>query len=183
MAYKLILEPLTQNEISINMTLLMSLTISQAGIAMEKYDVQLNNILEELYNRMLRVEERTLRSAFGSIVTATEAHILDVIGSCKDKMYVSEIAAALQITVPTITIALKKLVDKGFVIKTVCEADGRRFWVSLTQQGEKIFEVHHMFHKKMVEAATAGLSQDEKAALFSCAKKLSEFFIPTGVEV
>ena len=146
---------------------------------MDNFENQLNDILVDLFNRMLRVEERALQSAFGPTVTATEAHILDVIGSRTDKMYVSEIAEALQITVPTITVALKRLVDKGYVIKTASVADGRRFLVSLTSQGEKIFEMHRMFHKKMIEAATAGLSDMEKAALLSCVKKLSNFFILT----
>ena len=146
---------------------------------MDNFEIQLNDILVDLFNRMLRVEERALRSVFGPEVTATEAHILDVIGSRTDRMYVSEIAEALQITVPTMTVALKRLVDKGFVIKTASVADGRRFWVSLTRQGEKIFEVHRMFHKKMIEAATAGLSDMEKAALLSCTKKLRNFFMLT----
>ena len=146
---------------------------------MEKFEIQLSNILEELYKRVVRVEERTLRTAFGPVVTATEAHILDVIGRCSEKMSVSEVAQALQITVPTITVALKKLVEKGFVTKSVCLSDGRRFLVSLTQQGEKIFEIHRMFHKRMMEAATDGLSDEEKAALLSCVKKLSEFFMPS----
>jgi len=146
---------------------------------MDNFEIQLNDMLVELFNRMLRVEERALQSAFGSAVTTTEAHILEVIGSRTDKMYVSEIAEALQITVPTMTVALKRLVDKGFVIKTASVADGRRFWVSLTRQGEKIYEAHRLFHKRMIEAATGGLSDMEKAALLSCVKKLSNFFILT----
>ena len=152
------------------------------GGSMEKFDIQFNKILGDLFNRMLRVEERALRSAFGPVVTATEAHILDVIGQRSDKMSISEVAAALQITVPTITVALKKLVDKGFVTKTACLADGRRFLVSLTQQGEKIFEIHRLFHKKMVEAATDGFSDEEKDVLLSCVKKLSEFFMGSKKE-
>ena len=144
---------------------------------MDNFETQLNDMLVDLFNQMLRVEERVLRSALGSVVTATEAHILDVIGSRTDKMYISEIAEVLQITVPTMTVALKRLVDKGFVIKTASVADGRRFWISLTSQGEKVFEVHRMFHKKMIETATRGLSEMEKAALLSCVKKLSNFFI------
>ena len=144
---------------------------------MEKFESQLNNIIIDLYNWVPKVEERALRSSFGSLVTAAEARILDVIGQRKDKMTISEVAAALQITVPTITVALKKLVDKGFVTKTACIADGRRFLVSLTQQGEKICEMHGHFKEKLVEAATAGLSDDEKDILLSCVKKLSDFFV------
>ena len=150
---------------------------------LEKFENQITGVLLELSNRISRLEEINLRSVVGPIVTATEAHILDVIGRTSEKMSVSEVAAALQITVPTITVALKKLVDKGFITKTACITDGRRFLVSLTGQGEKIFEMHRNFHKRMVEAATAGLSHDEKAALFSCAKKLSEFFMPASAEV
>jgi len=149
---------------------------------MEKFENQLNSIIADLYNWVPKVEERALRTAFGSLVTAAEARILDVIGQRSEKMTISEVAAALQITVPTITIALKKLVDKGFVTKTACIADGRRFLVSLTQQGENICETHSRFKEKLAEAATAGLSDDEKDILLSCVKKLSEFFVtPSSV--
>jgi len=146
------------------------------GDGMDKFEIQLNNILADLFNRMIRVEERALSSVSGPRVTATEAHILDAIGQKDVVMSVSEVAAALHITVPTITVALKRLVDKGLVTKTACQSDGRRFLVALTRQGEKIFEAHRFFHKKMVEAATAGFTDEEKDALLSCLKKLSDFF-------
>ena len=93
-----------------------------------------------------------------------------------EKITVSEIASALGLSVPTITVALQKLEKKDFITKTPSSDDARRFLIGLTKNGKKIYRVHDLFHRKMVEEITKNLSDTEKEALLSGVKKLNDFF-------
>jgi len=141
-----------------------------------EFEEKLNDLLTDVFNQILRFEEDSIKSAFGTSVTVTEAHILDVIGKQKEKITVSEIASILNITVPTITVALKKLEKKGFISKTPSADDGRRFMIGLTKTGEKVYRAHDLFHKKMVRDISRNLSETEKDALLSAVNKLLDFF-------
>ena len=143
---------------------------------MNEFEEKLNDLLVDVFNQILRFEEDSIKSAFETSVTVTEAHILDVIGKQTEKITVSEIASILNITVPTITVALKKLEKKEFISKTPSADDGRRFMIGLTKTGEKVYRAHDLFHKKMVRDISRNLSEAEKDALLSAVNKLLDFF-------
>ena len=143
---------------------------------MDEFEKQLNALLVDAFNQILRLEETSLRSSLGTSITVAEAHILDVVGKHNGTITVSEIAATLKITAPTVTVALKKLERKGFVTKTACAEDARRFFIGLTRNGEKVYRVHAFFHKKMIENIGSSLTDAEKDALLSAVTKLNVFF-------
>lgn len=143
---------------------------------MDTFETSLNSMLVDTFNYILRYEEITLRSILNSPVTAAEAHVLEAIGKQENGAIVSEIAAALRIALPTATVAVKKLESKGFVTKTSCAEDARRFIVSLTENGKWINRAHQMFHRKMVRNISREFSDSEKDVLLSAMQKLSVFF-------
>ena len=147
---------------------------------MTEFESNLNDLLVDVFNQILRFEEASIKSALESAVTVTEAHILEVIGRQTERITVSEIASILNISVPTITVALKKLEGKGFISKTASAEDGRRFIIGLTETGERIYRAHDLFHKKMVRDISRSLSDAEKDALLSGVKKLLDFFRGKG---
>jgi len=144
---------------------------------MDNFEICLNNVLVETFNTILKYEENSLKKIVNVPVTITEAHMIDAIGTPDgEETTVSDIASILNISVPTATVAVKKLESKGFIMKAPCLRDGRRIIVSLTDMGRKIERAHRLFHMKMVRNISNQFPEDEKDVLFRAVSKLSEFF-------
>ena len=89
---------------------------------------------------------------------------------------ISDIAEDLRITLPSVTVAINKLVKKGYVSKVRDENDGRRVYVFLTDKGMQMDRVHRFFHKKLVSNIASGLTESEKEALYAAMQKMNGFF-------
>lgn len=143
---------------------------------MNDFEKSLNSILVDTFNSILKFEEMSLKNIASVNVTVTEAHILEAISKRGENVSISDIAEALNIAMPTATVAVKKLEHKGFVTKTPCSEDGRRYIVSLTPLGKKVDKAHALFHKKMVRNISREFDKTEQEILLTAVNKLSQFF-------
>jgi len=144
---------------------------------MDIFEKSLNHVLVDTFNYILEYEESSLKKIVSVPVTITEAHMIEAIGAQKnEETTVSEIASVLDISMPTATVAVKKLERKGFVDKAPCEKDGRRTIISLTEMGKRVDKAHRLFHRRMVKNISNQLENDEKEVLYRAVMKLSEFF-------
>ena len=138
---------------------------------------ELNTMLVDTFDAILRVEEKNLRQASGGELSIAEFHTLECIGRGKDcRRTVGEIAEALGVTVPTVTVCVNKLVKKGYVTKTRSEKDARIAIIELTAEGRKMNLVHHFFHEQMVMDISCELTEEELDCLPRCVRKLNAFF-------
>jgi len=141
------------------------------------FETNLNRMLVETFNYILKYEEMSLRNILNVQVTITEAHMLEAVGRYeKDEATVSKIASVLGIAMPTATVAVQKLEIKGFIKKVPCEKDARRAIISLTDTGKRIEKAHHLFHEKMVKNISSQIADGEKDLLLRAIKTLSDFF-------
>lgn len=143
---------------------------------MDAFEKSLNDLLVDTFNCILKYEEMSLRTISNMRITVSEAHLMEAIGKMGGSATVSEIAASLNIAVPSATVAVKKLEDKGFLQKLPCTQDARRTIVSLTELGAKIDRAHNIFHRKMVRDISRNFSESEKTVLLSAVNKLNTFF-------
>ena len=144
---------------------------------MDTFETSLNHVLVDTFNSILKFEESSLKKIVSVPVTITEAHMIEAIGAQENKeATVSEIAHTLDISMPTATVAVKKLESKGFINKAPCAMDGRRIIISLTEMGKKIDKAHGLFHKRMVRNISKQLQETERDVLYRAVTKLSEFF-------
>ena len=144
---------------------------------MNDFEENLNNVLVDTFNDILRYEELSLKKLMNVPVTITEAHIIEVIGKHDNQeVTVSTLSSVMNIAMPTATVAVKKLESKGFIKKTPCEKDARRTIISLTDAGKRIDKAHRIFHKKMVRNISRQFVNGEKEILLRAIKTLSEFF-------
>ena len=144
---------------------------------MDDFEKSLNNVLVDTFNSILKFEENSLKKIVSVPVTITEAHIIEVVGTQKNKeTTVSEIASMMRISTPTATVAVKKLEKKGFIKKAPCAKDGRRAIISLTEMGKKIDKAHGLFHTRMVRNISRQFREAEKEVLYRAITKLNEFF-------
>lgn len=75
---------------------------------------------------------------------------------------------------PTTTRLLDKLVETGLVRRDGCATDRRSFIISITDKGRKIREEILPVATKMNEDAGRGISDDDKAALFSLLNRIQK---------
>ena len=144
---------------------------------MDDFEKSLNHVLVETFNLILRFEEESLKKIVSVPVTITEAHIIEAIGTQEnEETTVSEISSLMGISMPTTTIAAKKLESKGFIKKAPCAKDGRRTIISLTEMGKRVNRAHNLFHRRMVKNISNQLKETEKEVLYSAVTKLSDFF-------
>ena len=144
---------------------------------MDTFEKSLNHVLVDTFNYILEYEESSLKKIVSIPVTITEAHMIEAVGAQKnEEATVSEIASVLDISMPTATVAVKKLESKGFITKVPCTRDGRRTIISLTEMGKKIYKAHSLFHKRMIKNISRQFQETEKDVLYRAVTKLSDFF-------
>ena len=138
---------------------------------------ELNTLFVETFDTVMRVEEKSLKHVGGGDLSIAEFHTLECIGDGQDnRRTVGEIAEALDVTVPTVTVCVNKLVKKGYVTKTRSEKDARVTIVELTREGRKMNRLHRYFHEQMLYAIEEEFSDDEMEYLIRCIRKLNTFF-------
>ncbi|MDD3863093.1 MAG: MarR family winged helix-turn-helix transcriptional regulator [Eubacteriales bacterium] len=143
---------------------------------MDSFNKELNDILVDTFKIITKIEEISIKRT-GHDLSVSEVHILESAAEDQEKgRTISDIAEDLRITLPSVTVAINKLVKKGYVTKVRDEADGRRVYVRLTDKGMQMDRVHRFFHKKLVSNIAAGLREDEKEALYTAMLKMNGFF-------
>ena len=138
---------------------------------------ELNTLLVDTFDAILRVEEKNLRKVGGSKLSIAEFHTLECIGRGEDcRRAVGEIAEALGVTVPTVTVCVNKLVKKGYVTKNRSERDARIAIIELTPEGKKMNRLHRFFHEQMLLSIRGEFNDEELDCLLRCVKRLNTFF-------
>ncbi|HPF18805.1 MAG: MarR family transcriptional regulator [Bacillota bacterium] len=143
---------------------------------MDSFNKELNDILVDTFKIITKIEEISIKRT-GHDLSVSEVHILESAADDQGKgRTITDIAEDLRITLPSVTVAINKLVKKGYVTKARDEADGRKVYVKLTEKGMQMDRVHRYFHKKLVSNIAAGLREDEKEALYNAMMKMNGFF-------
>lgn len=143
----------------------------------ENLDNSLNQVLVETFRSILKVEEQMVRSDGKLNLSISEIHLLEAVANAgSNGATITDIAAALDIKLSSVTIAVNKLEKKGYVTKRKGIEDARTVYVSLTPRGEKVNRVHLAFHKKMIRSITNTLSTHEEEIIYKVLVNLNEFF-------
>lgn len=136
---------------------------------------ELNNLLVSVFNTILKIEEAALKASSDNRLSITEVHTLHAIGLGLPRT-MTEVAVDLMINVSTLTIAINKLVEKGYVSRSRGEDDRRVVRIALTPPGQIIMLEHEKFHQNMVSQVVANLGEEEAKVLLSSMDNLKEFF-------
>ena len=142
---------------------------------MDKRKKILNELLVQIFNDILQIEEQSLKQGVINDLSVTEIHTIDAIGMYTERT-MSEVAQDLKITVGTLTTAINKLIKKGYVERKRIEEDRRVVLVSLTEIGKKVFDVHSVFHKEMIDGILENFKGDELDVLTKALGKANRFF-------
>jgi DNA-binding MarR family transcriptional regulator len=141
----------------------------------QDYKQVVNELLVDIFNDILKVEHKAIESFTDNALTMSEMHILEAIGNSPDQQ-MSDIAKKLRITLPTLTVSVQRLEEKGFITRRRFGADRRKVAVELTERGRQAFESHAEFHMKMMDALFMGLNVDKMPVLMDSMALLRDFF-------
>ena len=143
---------------------------------MDVFQNKLNIALEDIYHSVMNMEEATLKSSGRLNLSISEMHMIECVGKSEVGRTISEIAEALRIKSPSVTVAVKKLETKGYMEKRPGETDARMVHVFLTKSGQQIYAYHRYYHRMMAREVSEGLTEEEKDVLVKTLYKLNQFF-------
>jgi DNA-binding MarR family transcriptional regulator len=145
---------------------------------MDEFSKELNQLLVSAYRSVLKLEELMLKSVEDQIdLSISELHMLDAISrGGNEGLTISDIAQKLEITLPSVTVAINKMVRKGYVEKLKSQRDGRVVHVQLSHQGRRINIAHRYFHEQMVRSVADSISLEQKEVLITGMRNLDGFF-------
>ncbi|QVK19552.1 MarR family transcriptional regulator [Mycoplasmatota bacterium] len=135
----------------------------------------INQILVELFNHILLLEERNLKTHELKNLSITEVHIIEAVKKV-DSPSMGEVASKLMVTVGTLSTSVNRLVQKGYIKNQRSEKDRRVVYLSLTEKGEEAYNIHEAFHDKMISKILSRTSVNDDELLLSSLRKLLDFF-------
>ena len=143
-------------------------------------EIEFGRSLYKLYHSTVKLEAEELKDNKNCAdLTVNELNLIESIRSLtkgNEGPTISSIASELDITRPSTTVAVNKLVSKKIVTKTECANDGRSVRVKLTAKGEKAYSAHHSYQNALVKEAKEFFSEDDYKAIEDSMSKLLTFF-------
>ncbi|MGT2933870.1 fatty acid biosynthesis transcriptional regulator FabT [Streptococcus catagoni] len=135
---------------------------------------QINDYLVDIFNRILVIEEISLKTSQFNDVSLKEMHTIEIIGKY-NQVTPSDIARELMITLGTVTTSLNKLEAKGYIERTRSLSDRRVVFLSLTKKGRLLDRLHAKFHKNMVGHVIKEMDEETMKALLKGLSNLHQF--------
>jgi len=130
--------------------------------------------LLRIFENVLLTEEKALSKGYFSNLSIAELHTLDAIGPYEARA-MSETAARLGITTGTLTVAIDRLVRKGYVERHRDDKDRRVVRVNLTRQGKLAYRMHAKFHTLLVRRVMDPLDDEKQKQLAKLVRDLDHF--------
>jgi DNA-binding MarR family transcriptional regulator len=134
----------------------------------------INELLVDLFNRILAIEGEELKKA-GVTLSMNEVHVLEAILVVEEPS-MTYIAAKLGITVGSLTTAVNTLVQKGYVTRYRLPEDRRKVLVRLEQSADDVLRIHQIYHDKMIAAIFEDLKVGEDEILINSLQKVATYF-------
>ena len=139
---------------------------------MDEKLIEINRMLVEVYDDINHIEEYSIRQGAFNDLSITEIHTVEAVGLYGVKT-MSEIAGQLNITMGTLTIAVDRLIKKGYLERSRSSTDRRIVNVNLTKRGKLAYRIHEKFHLDMVKAIMVDFTPSEEEILLTALSKLS----------
>ena len=130
-------------------------------------------IVENLSFMMEKYEEKALNNEELTSLTGKQINYIDIINEFNEPTF-SQIAETLNVTKPTVTIAIDNLISRGYIKKIQSEKDRRVYHLRLTDKGKKVVKLHNKCHREFANKISNCLSPEETKNLVGILKKVVE---------
>ncbi len=130
--------------------------------------------LLHIFDNVLITEEKALSKGYFADLSIAELHTLDAIGPYEARA-MSETAIRLGITTGTLTVAVDRLVRKGYVERNRDTKDRRVVRIHLTRRGKLAFRMHGKFHTLLVRRIMEPLDAERQEILAEMIRNIDQF--------
>lgn len=138
---------------------------------------ELNRLLVGTYRAAGKIEQAMLEDLSDGKLSLSEMRAIECVGSGRRRgRTVTEISQELDITMPSVTAMVKRLEQKGYVIKQRGAADGRQVNIRLTDAGYHAYVGYLFVQRKMINAVRGSVQDEDVTVLLRSLKGLNEFF-------
>lgn len=134
----------------------------------------INDLLVDVFNHILSIEYHELKDR-GVPISMNEVHVLEAIEN-EDNPTMSNLAKRLRVTVGTLTTAMNKLVEKGYVLRYREPDDKRKVLIKLTKIAYPILDIHNEFHDEMIASIIEDMKLDEDDVLMQSLSNIRDYF-------
>lgn len=129
--------------------------------------------LLRIFDNVLLTEEKALSKGYFPDLSIAELHTIESIGPYEARA-MSETAQRLGITTGTLTVAIDRLVKKGYVERNRDTKDRRVVRIHLTRKGKLACRIHSKFHTILVKRIMDPLDMDQQVLLTGMVKNIEE---------
>lgn len=129
--------------------------------------------LLRIFDNVLLTEEKALSKGYFPDLSIAELHTIESIGPYEARA-MSETAQRLGITTGTLTVAIDRLVKKGYVERNRDTKDRRVVRIHLTRKGKLAYRIHSKFHTILVKRIMDPLDMDQQVLLTGMVKNIEE---------
>ena len=130
-------------------------------------------IISKLSHSLAEMEELAREDHNLNDLTLVQMHYLEIISELSNPN-ITELATAMALTKPTVTVALDKLMQKGYVAKIQSDEDRRSSHLHLTKKGMQINLMHEKAHTRFAELMAESLEPTELDQLTLLLEKLTK---------
>jgi DNA-binding MarR family transcriptional regulator len=141
---------------------------------MREAKVLINELLVDLFNRILAIENEELKQG-GVTLSMNEVHVLEAIDNVPEPS-MTFIASKLAITVGSLTTAINTLVEKGYVTRYRLPEDRRKVLIKLEDNALEVLSIHKIYHEKMIDAIFEDLKVGEDEILVNSLSRVANYF-------
>lgn len=117
-------------------------------------------IISKLSNLIGNTEEAAKEQFNLLHLTITQMHYLETINLLVNPN-ITELALQLNVSKPTVKVAVDKLIERDYVMKIQSDADRRSAHLHLTEKGKLINQMHDYAHKRIAESFSNKLNKEE----------------------
>ena len=141
---------------------------------MQDKEERMSAALVRIFENVILTEELSLRQGYFSDLSIAEMHTLTAIGPYESKT-MTKTAASLGITTGTLTVAIDRLVKKGYVERRRDDKDRRVVRISLTRNGKLACRMHGKFHRVLARRILEAYDNNEQEMLLGLVEDVDKY--------
>lgn len=128
-------------------------------------------IVVDVFNEAMAIQELYLRKSKFKELSMSETHVLNAVDKVEFPS-MTNVAKSLNVTIGTLTTAVKKIIEKGFLVKERSKKDQRVYYLKLTEKGYEALTIHEQFHRELADLYKSSIPDDRVDWVFNTLKKI-----------
>lgn len=140
-------------------------------------DENITAVISRTLHLLDEIEEKAMRPGQAAGYSLRQVYYLDTVSKLNTPT-LSQLADVLNVSKPTVTVAVNSLIKDGLIEKKQDNSDKRAFHLILTEKGRRLISAHEQAHQEFVGKLIEHLSESEKKQLAAIFLKISGKLLP-----